>query len=281
MRAPSASWFKEIESSRDKEIREDGNGNFPIYPWLAPTLHPKLRSLIERWGVEKQLNAHDPVLGKVTDKVDRLVLVKSGITARFFGCAYSQSSPAMAFSLPGRLACGNLNFFSRSPCIGSYFAVVPSVVVSVPHSHVMGVCKNDPEFTLLVSSEFEKMALSDRLGFGILAQMDIEGRLLAFLLSWAVAFGHLEIEHDVAWVRMPLPLRGEALRAVLNCSSATLDRSVNALKLRGDYVVSGDVARIKLDVLKPIHKWIRNLEEETDHPPRATLTNLFSDDDND
>lgn len=53
MRAPSASWFKEIESSRDKEIREDGNGNFPIYPWLAPTLHPKLRSLIERWGVEK------------------------------------------------------------------------------------------------------------------------------------------------------------------------------------------------------------------------------------
>ncbi len=276
MRAPSSNWFKKIERSRDAAYVRDRHGSFPIFPWLAPALHPTLRSLIERWGVEKILNARDPVLGQITDKVDQLVLVKSGITARFFGSAYRQNSPAMAFSVPGRLACGNLNFFSHKPCIGSYFAVVPSVVVSVPQSLVMSMCEKDKDFMLLVASEFEKITLSDRLGFGILAQMDIEGRFLAFLLSWAVAFGHLEVIDNEEWVRMPLPLRGDALRAVLNCSSATLDRCVITLKQQGDYVVGADFARIKFERLKPIHRWIRNSEETSVEPPRKTLTHFFT-----
>lgn len=201
MRPPSANWFKEIEQSRDRVYNEETNGAFPIYPWLAPALHPKLRSLIERWGVEKELNAREPVLGQVNDKVDQLVLVRSGITARIFGSIYRQASPAMAFSVPGRLACGNLNFFSHRPCIGSYVAVVPSVVVCVPQSLVLRMCRSDADFALLVASEFEKIALSDRLGFGLLALLDIENRFLAFLLSWAVTFGHLEMQGDEGWVR--------------------------------------------------------------------------------
>lgn len=275
MRPPSANWFKEIEQSRDRVYNEETNGAFPIYPWLAPALHPKLRSLIERWGVEKELNAREPVLGQVNDKVNQLVLVRSGITARIFGSIYRQASPAMAFSVPGRLACGNLNFFSHRPCIGSYVAVVPSVVVCVPQSLILRMCRSDVDFALLVASEFEKIALSDRLGFGLLALLDIENRFLAFLLSWAVTFGHLEMQGNEGWVRMPLPLRGDALRAVLNCSSATLDRCLTALKQKGDYIVEGDVARVKLERLKPIHRWIRNCEETTDAPPRVSLTNLF------
>ena len=89
----------------------------------------------------------------------------------------------MAFSVPGRLACGNLNFFSHRPSIGSYVAVVPSVVVTVPQSLVMSMCRSDADFALLVASEFEKISLSDRLGFGLLAQLDNESRFLAFLLS--------------------------------------------------------------------------------------------------
>lgn len=275
MRAPSENWFKEIEQSRDSVFNEENNGTFPIYPWLAPALDPKLRSLIERWGVVKELNAREPVLGEITDKVDQLVLVRSGITARIFGSLYHQSSPAMAFSVPGRLACGNLNFFSHRPCIGSYVAVVPSVVVTVPQSLVMSMCRSDTDFALLVASEFEKISLSDRLGFGLLAQLDNESRFLAFLLSWAVTFGHVEMVDDEDWVRMPLPLRGDALRAVLNCSSATLDRCLAALKQKGDYVVEGDVARVRLARLKPINRLIRNFEERTNEPPRIPLMNLF------
>ena len=50
MRPPSSNWLKEIEVFRNRD--SDDSYNIPIYPWLAPPLHPKIRSLIERWGVE-------------------------------------------------------------------------------------------------------------------------------------------------------------------------------------------------------------------------------------
>ena len=52
MRPPSSNWLKEIEVFRNRD--SDDSYNIPIYPWLAPPLHPKIRSLIERWGVEKE-----------------------------------------------------------------------------------------------------------------------------------------------------------------------------------------------------------------------------------
>ncbi len=276
MRPPSHNWFREIERSRDRAYNEAAFGSFPIFPWLAPALHPELRSLIERWGVVRKVNAREPILGNPNNKVDQLVLVRSGITARFFGLVYRQSNPAMAFSVPGRLACGNLNFFSGRPCYGNYFAVVPSEVVSVPQSLVRQMCETNARFAMLVASEFEKISLSDRLGFGLLAKLDVENRFLAFLLSWAVTFGHMEMQGEEAWVRMPLPLRGEALESVLNCSSATLNRYQNALKQRGDFVVEGDIARVRLDLLKPINNWIRNIEDPTEQGSRARLSNLFT-----
>ena len=276
MRPPSHNWFREIERSRDRAYNEAAFGSFPIFPWLAPALHPELRSLIERWGVVRKVNAREPILGNPNNKVDQLVLVRSGITARFFGLVYRQSNPAMAFSVPGRLACGNLNFFSGRPCYGSYFAVVPSEVVSVPQSLVRQMCETNARFAMLVASEFEKISLSDRLGFGLLAKLDVENRFLAFLLSWAVTFGHMEMQGEEAWVRMPLPLRGEALESVLNCSSATLNRYQNALKQRGDFVVEGDIARVRLDLHKPINNWIRNIEDPTEQGTRARLSNLFT-----
>ena len=122
MRPPSSNWLKEIEVFRNRD--SDDSYNIPIYPWLAPPLHPKIRSLIERWGVEKEVPANAPVLGHINERVDKLVLVKSGVTARNFGSACSVERPSVAFSVPGRLACGNLNFFSQRPCIGSYYALV-------------------------------------------------------------------------------------------------------------------------------------------------------------
>ena len=118
MRPPSANWLKEIEVFRNRG--PDDSYNLPTYPWLAPPLHPRIRSLIERWGVVTELDANEPVLGSFDHKVDRLVLVKSGITARCFGSVFALKRPSVAFSVPGRLACGNLNFFSQRPCIGSY-----------------------------------------------------------------------------------------------------------------------------------------------------------------
>lgn len=275
MRPHSSNWLKEIEIFRNRLT--DDTYSIPTYPWLAPPLHSKLRSLIERWGVETELAPHDPVLGHHNDKVDKLVLVKSGVTARCFGSIYGVQRPAVAFSIPGRLACGNLNFFSHRPCIGSYFALVPSVVISIPQSLLYSLCEKDPEMLMLVAREFELINLSDRLGFGVHSSLGVVDRLLAYFITWAVAFGREEQIDDAEWIRIPAPLRGEALQYVVNCSSAALERALSSLKSSGNYVQQSDSALIKLECLLPVHRWLRNIEERSSDLHRKPLRNIISD----
>ncbi len=273
MRPPSANWLKEIEVFRNRE--PDDSYKLPTYPWMPPPLHPRIRSLIERWGIEKELSPNDPVLETVNAKVDKLVLVKSGITARCFGSVYALNRPAVAFSVPGRLACGNLNFFSHRPCIGSYYALVPSVVVSIPQSLLFKLVEQDPEMLMICATEFELINLSDRLGFGVHTRLSVDDRLLAFFLSWTVAFGREEIIDGESWVRFPTPLRGAALQSVVNCSPAALERAVGALKQAGHYIVENDTALIRLSVLMPLHKWMRNIEEKDSDLPRDKLSHIM------
>lgn len=275
MRPHSSSWLKEIEVFRNR-INEDDDYAIPTYPWLAPPLHSKLRSLIERWGVETELAPHDPVLGSKQDKVDKLVLVKSGITARCFGSVYGVQRPAVAFSIAGRLACGNLNFFSHRPCIGSYFALVPSVVVSIPQSLLFSICEKDPAMMLTAAKEFELINLSDRLGFGIHSSLGVDDRLLAYFITWVVAYGREEEIDGEIWIRMPAPLRGEALQYVVNCSSAALERAIGKLKSAGMLVSQADSALVKLECLLPVHRWIRNIEERSSDLHRDPLRKILS-----
>ena len=276
MRPHSSNWLKEIELFRNRLT--DDSYSIPTYPWLAPPLHPELRSLIERWGVETELAPHDPVLGRQNDKVDKLVLIKSGITARCFGSIHGIQRPAVAFSIPGRLACGNLNFFTHRPCIGSYFALVPSVVISIPQSLLYSLCEKDPKMLMLVAREFELINLSDRLGFGVHASLGVVDRLLAYFITWAVAFGHEEEIDGVSWIRIPAPLRGEALQYVVNCSPAALERALSSLKSAGNFVQQSDSALIKLECLLPVHRWLRNIEERSSELYRKPLRNILSDD---
>lgn len=46
MRPPSSSWLKEIGVFRNRLT--DDTYSIPSYPWLAPPLHSRIRSLIER-----------------------------------------------------------------------------------------------------------------------------------------------------------------------------------------------------------------------------------------
>ena len=81
MRAPSGQWFKDIADTRDAPWDGLSGPKSPVMPWIHPVLHPEIKSLIERWGVERTLAPKDPVLG-ASERVDQLVMVKSGITAR-------------------------------------------------------------------------------------------------------------------------------------------------------------------------------------------------------
>lgn len=226
--------------------------------------------------METELAPHDPVLGSKQDKVDKLVLVKSGITARCFGSVYGVQRPAVAFSIAGRLACGNLNFFSHRPCIGSYFALVPSVVVSIPQSLLFSICEKDPAMMLTAAKEFELINLSDRLGFGIHSSLGVDDRLLAYFITWVVAYGREEEIDGEIWIRMPAPLRGEALQYVVNCSSAALERAIGKLKSAGMLVSQADSALVKLECLLPVHRWIRNIEERSSDLHRDPLRKILS-----
>lgn len=274
MRPPSSSWLKEIGVFRNRLT--DDTYSIPSYPWLAPPLHSRIRSLIERWGVETELGANEPVLGHVSDKVDKLVMVKSGITGRCFGSIYGVKQPGMAFSIPGRLACGNLNFFTHRPCVGSYYALVPSVVISVPQSLLYSLCEKDPEMLMIVAQEFELINLSDRLGFGVHSMLGVEDRLLAYFITWTVAFGREEIIDGTSWIRVPAPLRGEALQFVVNCSAAALERALGNLKSSGNYIPQNDSALIKLECMLPVHRWLRNIEERSSDLYRNPLKKILA-----
>lgn len=274
MRAPSTHWFEELKKSRIR--RADDEQEFPLYPWIAPPLHPQLVSLIERWGVQKHIDAHEPVLGHMTDRVDQLVLVKSGLTVRHFGSPFVKSRANHAISVPGRLACGNLNFFSHRACVGRYYAIVPSTVISVPQSLIYSLCMKDAQLLMTVAREFEMIALTDRMGFGAQTMLSIDERLLTYFLSWSVVYGTLQKIDDVDWVCFPMPLRGPALQNLVVCSSAALERALTALKSKGLFVTEGDTARIQLECLKPIHKWLRNMEEQAAEVPRDKLTRILS-----
>ena len=71
------------------------------------------------------------------------------------------------------------------------------------------------------------------------------------------------------------PLRGAALQSVVNCSPAALERAVGALKQAGHYIVENDTALIRLSVLMPLHKWMRNIEEKDSDLPRDKLSHIM------
>lgn len=275
MRAPSGQWFKDIADTRDAPWAGLSGPKSPVMPWIHPVLHPEIKSLIERWGVERTLAPKDPVLG-TSERVDQLVMVKSGITARCVSSPFAQSRLSVAIGLPGRLACGNLNFFTGRPCVGRYFALVPSVVVSVPQELVMSLAKKNTEFLLLIAAQFELAALSDRLGFAAETLLGIDERVLAFFMSWASVYGKLTEIDGETWGDMPHILRGEALRYVVNCSSAALERSMTSLKKKGLVVSEADRFRVKLEILKPVHQWLRSAEEASALPRPEEISRLFT-----
>ena len=272
MRAPSTEWYSQIAKSRDCFQRSNAHPYaHPVFPWLGPSLHPTLASLINRWGVEKRLEAGESVLGAATPIVDRIVLVKSGITARSNGSPYAQKRHCFAFATPGHLACGNLNLFTGRPCMGTYFAIVPSVVVVAPQSLLRNLCEQDFELLKITVRQTELLNLSDRLGFSVHSLLNVEGRVLAYFLTWAAAFGRLVDIEGEDWVRMPVPIRGEALSGVVNGSNAAIARFIMSMRNSGDYLVKKNHVLLRLAVLDGIHNWVRNSEEEAQVQPRTTL----------
>lgn len=129
---------------------------------------------------------------------------------------------------------------------------------------------------MIVAREFELVNLSDRLGFGVHTMLGVEDRLLAYFITWTVAFGREEVIDGTSWIRVPAPLRGEALQFVVNCSAAALERALGNLKSSGNYIPQNDSALIKLECMLPVHRWLRNIEERSSDLYRNPLKKILA-----
>jgi len=284
MRIPSENWLKDLGISRGRwTVAGDVNSespfyNFPIFPWITPLVHPELRSLFERLGVVRHFKANEQIRLSPDNKVENIALLVSGVTARHFGSTSAQSRLSIAISVPGRFACGNLNFFTHRPCIGRYYAVVPSTVLSIEQKFLYDLSQKDPQLQYLLATQFELNNLSDRLGFGAHSLLSVKERLLMFYLSWSAVFGKLVQFEGEDWVEVPLPLRGRILEGIVLCSPTALEQVLKEIKEEKCFIVlkGGDRAMIRLSVLEPVHSWIRSSEEFNKNEARERLRKLLS-----
>mgnify|MGYP005958561863 CR=1 FL=1 len=294
MRAPSEKWFTSIEKSRGRwrvvdippfkssefvdlnEETEESSIDFPIFPWITPVVHPAIMKLFVHLGVKVSFEANEQILFGKDNQVDHIAILTRGLTGRYFGSTSALPRRSMAISVPGRFACGNLNFFSHRPCIGRYYAIVPSELLVIKQSLLKGMCLRDPHLLNVISSQFELNNLSDRLGFGAQSMLSVKERALMFYLSWSAMFGKLVEADGTMWVDVPLPLRGEILADVVLCSPTALELALREIKQSRALVVQGDKARISLDALRPLYTWVCQSEEKGINGERASLEDILS-----
>lgn len=256
MRIPSSRWLDCLEKSEELFWTNETNLLRPIMPWLAPPVYPVLQALILKNGREASFKAGE-YLFRPDEPIHSLVLVRRGITLRGAGSASAVDMPAAAYSTPGRLACGNLNFFTRLPCAGNYSAATDCSVVFCPQDTLSEILKNDPSLLAVVAKHFELCILSDRLGFLAHKFLTVEQRLSCYLLSWCTYYGRKFVrENGSTVIHVPTPLRGESLRNVLGCSNAAFQKAIS------DFYDSPLVERdnewiyIRPDYMKDVHEWL-------------------------
>lgn len=156
----STEWLAAISTGRDYSIDEKKKGcAVPVTPWLHPPVGKRLRDLITKLGTVRELERQE-ILYPHGRKVSDIVLVQQGVTARNFGNAVS-GPKAAAISTPGHFACGNLNFLTRRPSLGTYFALTKAQVVVCPKDLLLPVLSTDPELFAYTIRLLESCTLSD------------------------------------------------------------------------------------------------------------------------
>ena len=160
MRNVSNEWLAAISTGRDYSIDEKKRGcAVPVTPWLHPPVGKRLRDLITKLGTVRELDRQE-ILYPQGRKISDIVLVQQGVTARNFGNAVS-GPKAAAISTPGHFACGNLNFLTRRPSLGTYFALTKAQVVVCPKDLLLPVLTTDPELFAYTIRLLESCTLSD------------------------------------------------------------------------------------------------------------------------
>ncbi|MBQ9240131.1 MAG: Crp/Fnr family transcriptional regulator [Duodenibacillus sp.] len=271
----SPEWEAAIAQPR-REARLDGSASrVPVLPWITPSLHPELRSLIERLGSRRRLAAGESIF-PANSPVRDLVMVRRGVTGRSAGDPDGQASQAIAISTPGHIAAGNLNFFTQQPAFGRYFALTPCEIVSCPSSLLRQVVTQDLNLMNITVRQFEACALSDRIGFACIALLSVEMRVKMLAYIWAVNYARvLNPGEEDMWLEMPVPLPRNVRCRVASTSSVSMDKILKQWKDSGLWVRDGDWVRLKTTLLNDVFCWLRKSSDPTVQPSASTLEDIF------
>ncbi len=243
-------------------------------PWITPKVHNRIVEIIDSVGKICLLDQEERILSE-GESVNKLAYVRKGVTARTAGDPNAQSATAMAIATPGRLALGNLNFFTQRPAFGRYFALVPSEVVVADRDVVFDQIQSDSELVRIFAAQFELSSLSDRVAFISTALLDTELRLKTFTCSWAISFGELVDGPDGPWIRMPIPLTRKVRTDIIKTSMNSIDKILKEWMSHGNYYRQGDWVYVKPEVLDGIYNWMVRIDENAAPRTTGSLTELL------
>ena len=272
----SSSWLSKINTSADF-VRSNYDPNVdkkPLFPLIAHPIHPELRQLLNNIGIKRSLDAGEFIF-KYGELIHCIAMVTKGITARQVG---QSPDNIMAISIPGRLACGNLNFFTEYPCVGSYHALAPSEVCIVDSKLLKTILAKEPELLWHFVENTELITLSDRLGFAVQSMLPLEERIKSFYLAWAVNYAVYEPsteENEEGWLTMPPTLQRKHLCNLAKSSKFSLDATLKDWKASGQLCMEDGMIKIRPSLLKSCYDWMAKLEEGSPYKRPEELLDLF------
>ncbi len=270
MKYQSTAWFEMINAPREEAWQEKSAGC--IYPSITHALHPRLRKLFERVGTCRWVEGGEAIV-RYGEHVNAVMLVLSGITAREVGRG---DGNAIAISVPGRFACGNLNFFTAHPCIGSYFAIVRSCVAVIKQTLLQKLIAEDAELWQLLCINAELCNLSDRMTFLVLTQLPAEERLKSFFLAWAACYANWVPEAaGEGWLQMPATIQRRYLVSAAAMSQCTLDAVLKDWSHAGQLRREGASLFVRPSLLEDCYRWICRMEEPSRIRRPATFLDTF------
>ncbi len=254
------SWFAELNEriARHPCVWDEKNPpRDPVLPFVTHPVHPRLAELVRRVGVRKRVKAGAPLTPE-DSPVTSLAILERGVALRTLG----HGGKTSGLTLPGRIAYGNLNFFTSQPCFGSYGAVTECEVTEVPQKLLKGILPLEPGLPLILCTQFELARQSDRLAFTLLSELPAPDRLKAFYLVWCAALGSAERSPDgTEWITAPaLPPRRVVARVV---SASEVSVGTDAARWRRDGLLesSRQGFRARPALFDSVWEWFGEEEE--------------------
>ncbi|MEG1834092.1 MAG: hypothetical protein RR101_00840 [Burkholderiaceae bacterium] len=225
--------------------------------------------LIQRLGSSSRVKAGEFLFGD-DDPVDQLIYVHRGLIGRAVRDPSTQLTMALAFSPPGRMAAGTLNFFSGIPCVGKYFAFEASEIIRCPQAVCRAIVYRNPELLRCFAIHAEQFAMSNRLTGSAHILLPVKKRLPLLFLAWASAFGQLSKRSDTdgLWIQMPIPAIRSNLARLINSSLITIDRQLADWRSTGLFLREHNTLWLRPVLVEESLDWLCRLDETARHAQR-------------